>query len=144
MMRFRKANSDDIAAMSQIRLSVSENVLSDPSLVTLQMYEDYLEKFGSGWVCEKSNQIIGFSYADRENSSIWALFVKPEFEGIGAGKELIKLASQWLFEQGAEKITLSTDANTRGDKFYKLQGWTREGLKDECEVFYSLRRNSIR
>lgn len=40
---FWRARQADIAAMSRIRLSVSENVLSDPARVTLQMYEDYLE-----------------------------------------------------------------------------------------------------
>jgi hypothetical protein len=32
--------------MSQIRLSVTENVLSDPDRITNEMYEDFLEKAG--------------------------------------------------------------------------------------------------
>lgn len=137
-MKFRKATQSDIDVMSRIRLSVKENVLSDPSLVTRKDYENFLEKDGCGWVCEFDNQVIGFSYADKVNSSIWALFVDPKFQGLGAGKGLIELASQWLFELGAKKITLSTDANTKADRFYQALGWTRGNMKDESEVTFSL------
>ncbi len=128
--------------MSEIRISVTENALSDPTLITRKMYEDYLDKLGRGWVCELDDKVIGFSYAEKANHSIWALFVKPEFEGIGTGKGLIQLATQWLFEIGAQKITLDTEANTRADDFYKTQGWTRGEMKDKYEVSYSLLRSS--
>jgi hypothetical protein len=78
---FRQANRSDIPAMSRIRLSVAENVLSDPSRVTAQMYEDFLEKSGRGWVAEDKGEIVAFCYADKENASIWALFVCPGHEG---------------------------------------------------------------
>lgn len=45
---FRPATVADIPAMSRIRLAVTENVLSDPSRVTEQMYRDYLEPLGRG------------------------------------------------------------------------------------------------
>lgn len=120
-----RACSADIPAMSAIRLSVTENVLSDPARVTLQMYEDYLDKTGRGWVAEINGEIAGFSYADRREASIWALFVSPPHEGQGLGKALLALAVAWLFELGHKRITLSTTPETRADRFYASLGWTR-------------------
>ena len=48
----------------------------------------------------------------------------------------------WLFEIGFEQVRLGTAANTRADRFYALQGWTREDMKDEIEVWFSLRRTA--
>lgn len=137
--QFRRARRADIPAMSAIRLSVRENVLSDPSRVTLQMYEDYLERDGHGWVAEIDGEVAAFCYADRSRASIWALFVSPRHEGRGLGQGLLALAVSWLFELGHRRITLSTTPGTRADRFYTKQGWTRmpEG---GAEVGYVLER----
>lgn len=131
--------SNDIPAMSQIRLSVAEDVLSDPARVTSQMYEDFLEHAGRGWVSENDRQIVAFCYADKVNASIWALFVRPGFEGQGLGKSLLKQAVDWLFEKGHESVHLTTGINTRADRFYSEQGWTRAPVSS-TEVRYSLTR----
>lgn len=124
-VRLRRACSADIPAMSAIRLSVVENVLSDPSRVTLQMYEDYLDRDGRGWVAAIDGEIAGFSYADRKDASIWALFVSPRHEGRGLGKALLELAVAWLSELGHSRVTLSTTPGTRADRFYAALGWSR-------------------
>ncbi|MBC3872068.1 GNAT family N-acetyltransferase [Undibacterium sp. LX15W] len=124
--------------MSKIRLSVRENVLSNPALVTQKMYEDYLELSGRGWVCELDGNIIGFSYAASADHSIWALFVDPNFEGLGAGKELLRLSSQWLFENGATSVKLGTSVNSRAERFYLAQGWIRGEMKTASEVSFRL------
>jgi GNAT superfamily N-acetyltransferase len=134
---FRQANREDIPAMSQIRLAVTENVLSDPARVTEQMYVDFLEKSGRGWVAEDASGIVGFCYADKLNASIWALFVRPGHEGRGLGKSLLRRAVTWLFEIGHERVTLSTTAGTRADRFYAQQGWLRTPVS-ATETAYSL------
>jgi GNAT superfamily N-acetyltransferase len=139
-LSFRRAVSADIPAMQVIRLAVKENVLNNPARVPAQMYEDYLAQLGRGWVCEEHGKIIGFSYAASADASIWALFVSPDAEGKGAGAPLLKLASDWLFSQGHQKVTLGTEANTRADRFYAKQGWTRGEMKDAVEVLYTLER----
>ncbi|MFS2135033.1 GNAT family N-acetyltransferase [Duganella sp. Dugasp56] len=141
LTNFRRANSHDIPAMSTIRLAVGENVLSDPSRITVQMYEDYLELLGRGWVAEVEGVVAGFCYANKTNASIWALFIAPEYEGRGLAKQLLNMAVEWLFEQGQEFVRLSTGAGTRADSFYALQGWTRERV-DGNEVFYLLASSS--
>lgn len=139
-LTFRTATNADIPAMSKIRLSVRENVLSNPAFVTQKMYEDYLELLGRGWVCELDGRIIGFSYAAILDHSIWALFVDPDFEGLGAGKKLLHLATHWLFETGATSINLGTSVNSRAERFYLAQGWIRGEMKNEREVSFSLER----
>lgn len=137
-MKYRQAVIEDIEQMSEIRLSVTENILSDPSKVTMTMYEDYLERLGRGWVCEIDNVIVGFVYAAKEDNSIWALFIKKRYEGTGIGKKLLQHAVSWLFNMGAQNIVLSTEANTKADLFYGYQGWTRGEIKNGTEVTYSL------
>ena len=142
-LAFRRATLADIRAMSRIRLAVRENALSDPERITGQMYRDYLDALGRGWVAELEGELIGFSYADRTDGSIWALFVDPLREGLGAGKRLLRLAADWLFEIGFDEVRLGTAANTRADRFYAAQGWTREDVKDGVEVRYRLRRGVL-
>jgi GNAT superfamily N-acetyltransferase len=128
--------------MSTIRLAVGENILADPSRITVQMYEDYLELLGRGWVAEVDGSVAGFCYANKTNASIWALFIAPEYEGRGLAKQLLNMAVEWLFEQGQEFVRLSTGAGTRADSFYALQGWTRERV-DGNEVFYLLASSRV-
>ncbi|MGJ9416407.1 GNAT family N-acetyltransferase [Massilia sp. CMS3.1] len=125
--------------MSRIRLSVTENVLSDPSRVTDQMYEDYLEAAGRGWVAEIDGEVAAFCYADKHDGSIWALFVNPGDEGQGMAKRLLGLAVNWIFELGHASARLDTTANTRADRFYRLQGWERRPVSD-TKVEYFLHR----
>ena len=141
-LQCRRATVDDLAAIMAIRLAVKENVLSDPRRVTREMCKDYLDKLGRGWVCEAAGEaegeIVGFSYADNTDGSIWALFVLPRHEGRGAGKALLRLAVDWLFEQGWDEIKLGTAAGTRADHFYAAQGWQRGDMKNRIEVMYRL------
>lgn len=142
LTKFRQATIDDIPAMSRIRLSVRENVLSDPARVTLQMYSDYLSVLGRGWVAESSGQVVGFCYADRDNSSIWALFICLEHEGQGLAKRLLNLAVDWLFELGKESVRLSTGVDTRADRFYAAQGWARGQVERDKNVLYTLHKGT--
>ena len=128
--------------MSRIRLSVRENVLSDPNRVTARMYEDYLALSGRGWVAEIDGEVVAFCYADKNDGSIWALFVAPDHEGQGLGKILLGMAVHWIFELGHSVVRLDTTANTRADRFYRTQGWERRPVSD-TKVEFILRRPDI-
>ena len=142
-MIFREAVKADIPAMSVIRLAVTENRLRDPSRITPQLYEDYLERLGKSWVCEVNGVIAGFACADKMEGSVWALFISPDHEGLGIGKRLLALMADYLFAQGHDRIVLSTSADTRADTFYASQGWERGKMKDDVEVNYSLAKPRI-
>lgn len=137
-MIFREAKVEDIPALSAIRLSVRENVLSDPRKVTPEMFADYLGVSGKGWLCEVEGEAVGFAVASLRDASIWALFVRPGYEGRGIGTRLLQLATGWLFDMGAPSISLSTDANTRADRLYESLGWERGEIKSDGEVCYRL------
>jgi GNAT superfamily N-acetyltransferase len=124
---FRQALAGDIPQMARIRLAVTENVLRDPARVTMQMYADFLEKDGRGWVAQIDGETVAFSYANRIDGSIWALFVDPHYEGQGQGlaTRLLALATDWLFSLGFAQVTLSTGLDTRAARFYTRQGWRR-------------------
>lgn len=141
-MIFREATIEDISALSEVRLSVQENVLSNPNRITREMYETYLCEAGKGWLCEVDGEVVGFSVASSKDASIWALFVKPTHEGRGIGRRLLHLATKWLFEMGVTSIVLSTGVGTRADRWYERQGWKRGETKLDGEVWYRLDKPS--
>ncbi|HEU4389313.1 MAG TPA: GNAT family N-acetyltransferase [Blastocatellia bacterium] len=125
--------------MTEVRVSVTENRISDPSRIPVVEWKRYLDDIGKGWVCESNGRIVGFVIACLRDASIWALFVKPDYEGRGIGKNLLGTAADWLRKNGASMVYLSTDPNTRADRFYQLQGWKRGEVRPDGEVCYSLR-----
>lgn len=146
LFSFRAASAADIADMSVVRLAVRENRLSDPARITPAMYADHLGPgpLGQSWVCERGGRIVGFSSAalprDGRDASIWALFVLPDEEGHGIGRQLLALATDWLFARGAARIVLGTAASTRADAFYARIGWQRGQMRDDVEVEFVLDR----
>ena len=140
MIHYREATVADIPSMAAIRLEVVENTLTEPGRVTRGMYHDYLTTAGKGWLCEVNRRTVGFSVASLNDMTIWALFVHPEFEGRGIGRELLSLATDWLFEQGAESISLTTDPGTRAERLYQVSGWQRGEHIANGEVRYRLSR----
>ena len=60
--------------ITEIRNTVKENVLLDPSRVTVADYK-WFEQNPGVWVWEEDGLILGFSAADTRNGSIWALFM---------------------------------------------------------------------
>lgn len=137
-MRFREAQLDDIAQIQVVRHLVKENTLSDPGLVHDEDVAYYIAQKGKGWVCEVDGKIVGFSIVDLKENSIWALFVDPEYEGRGIGKQLHKLMMDWYFSQTKTKVSLGTAPRTRAEEFYKRQGWTSVGNYSNGEVKFEM------
>lgn len=132
----RVAEHADIAAMAEIRLSVAENILSDPARVTLADYAAYLSGRGRSWVVEHDGRILAFGAADR-SGLIWALFVRPGFEGCGLGRLVLRECLAWLKQEGVGRAFLDTGAGTRAAGFYRAQGWRevrREGERIDFEL----------
>lgn len=143
-IRVREAVAADIPAMHAIRMDVRENTLSDPSWLTPEAYRAHLGDAGASnsWVCEHDGRILGFSVARQAQADIWALFVDPAHEGQGIGRRLIATATEWLFAQGVDSVSLSTTPDTRADAFYRANGWQRGELTDKGEVMFRLPRPS--
>ena len=139
-MRYREATINDIPQIQLVRNSVKENTLSDPSLVTDEICKEFLSERGKGWVCEADGKIVGFAIADLKEENIWALFLKPEYEGKGIGRNLHQLMLNWYFSTGKEKVWLGTTPNTRAAMFYRRMGWTEAGLHGTEEIKFEMSR----
>lgn len=125
----RKATERDIARIVEIRANVPENVLSDPSKVTLEDLHWFIANPGI-LVWEENGHACGFSAADTRNGFIWALFVEEQHNGRGIGRALLDAACTTLKLAGFERIWLTTDPATRAEKLYRLAGWRMIGNRD--------------
>lgn len=137
-MIFREAIINDIAPIQSVRNAVKENRLSDPALVPDKDVEEYIIQRGKGWVCLIDNIVVGFSIADLQDENIWALFVHPDHEHKGIGKQLHNTMLNWYFDQQKEKVWLSTAPGTRAEKFYRMQGWEEVGMHGKGEVKFEM------
>jgi GNAT superfamily N-acetyltransferase len=136
---FREAIVKDIPALHTLRMSVKENVLNNPLLVTEIDYVNFLTKSGKGWLCEVNNQVVGFAIIDTDQNNIWALFILPEFEGKGIGKRLHDMMLDWHFNQNQHKLWLGTAPNTRAEQFYTAAGWKAVGRRENGEIRFEMR-----
>ena len=137
-MIIREAKIDDIKQIQHVRNSVTENILSNPDVVTDEDCEEFITKRGKGWVCEIDEQIVGFAIADLKNNTIWALFLDPRFEKKGIGRELHRTMLDWYFEQKKEKVWLGTEFKTRAEYFYRKAGWTEVGTNGTNEIKFEM------
>ncbi|MCC9071867.1 GNAT family N-acetyltransferase [Flavobacterium sp. F-65] len=137
-MIIREAKVEDIKEIQIVRNSVTENTLSDPGLVTDEDCKDFIITRGKGWVCEVNNEVVGFSIVDMKDNNIWALFLKPEFEKKGIGKQLHDIMLGWYFEQTKINVWLGTSPNTRAELFYRKMGWTEIGKHGKNEIKFEM------
>ncbi|GHA77159.1 GNAT family N-acetyltransferase [Cognatilysobacter bugurensis] len=144
-LRVREAVEDDIAPMHAIRLAVRENVLSNPSWLTAEVYRGCLAAAGAActWVAELDGRVVGFSTARLDQRDIWALFVDPACEGRGIGRALLDAATAWLFARGVDTIELGTTPDTRADRFYRDAGWRRGEMSPRGDVIFRLSHPSM-
>jgi GNAT superfamily N-acetyltransferase len=139
MIEYRAAKLADIPALMEIRGAVAEN-----RLVHLRLESgDYVQALtleGHGFVAEADGQLVGFACGRPVHKDIWALFVRPAYEGRGIGSALLGLTVQWLFMQGLEEIVLTTAPGTRAERLYQRKGWEDVGPAGSAERRYRLRK----
>ena len=137
-MNIREAVIGDIKQIQRVRNLVTENTLSDPNLVTDKDCEEFIMVRGKGWVCVIDNQIVGFAIADLKDNNIWALFLQPEFENLGIGRQLHDVMLDWYFNQTKNNVWLGTSPNTRAETFYWKSGWTEIGTHGKGEIKFEM------
>lgn len=135
----RQATAADAAAMHRVRIAVRENKLVS-MVLTDRDYITAIEETGRGWVAEEDGEIVAFAVGNRDTGSVWALFVAPVHEGRGYGRRLHDVMVAWLFEQGHDRLWLTTKPGTRAERFYCAAGWRRAGEDPPGEVRFELRR----
>jgi GNAT superfamily N-acetyltransferase len=131
----RKATRADLPRISEIRAAVKENKLSDPTRVTVEMCEWFIDH-AAFWLWEDDGVVQGFSAADPRDGTIFALFVDPACEGRGIGQVLLPLACKTLRDAGHRVARLDTDAATRAEHFYRQNGWRDVGRKPDGQIIF--------
>ncbi len=111
-MHIRVAERQDIETLFDIRTSVVENYQSREEIaalgITPDSVADMLQTDCKAWIADLDGQAIGFSIANKDQSTISGMFVRPQFEGRGAGRHLMAVAEDWLRSQGVEEAWLLT------------------------------------
>ncbi|MBX7241186.1 MAG: GNAT family N-acetyltransferase [Bacteroidia bacterium] len=137
-MKIREAQTEDIRQIQIVRNAVKENTLSNPDLITDGQCQEFITIRGKGWVCEIDEEIVGFSIVDLQEKNIWALFLKPENEKKGIGRQLHDIMLNWYFLQTRDTVWLSTTPGTRAESFYRKAGWTQTDKFSNNEIYFEM------
>ena len=140
-LKIRPATEADVETLFDIRCSVTENFQSRAELESIGICtESVKEMIISGdyftVVVEKDQNPIGFAMARISEGYVFACFVRPDHEGQGAGKLLLKAVEDDLFRVGIKQAWLSTDSNQefRAYGFYRHLGWVDAGYQEDGEI----------
>lgn len=126
----RIAGEADIDSVFEIRTSVTENHLSLEQLaelgITTESVREAMRASPCLWVADVDGVTAGFTMADATAGSVFACFVRPQFQGRGVGSALMRRVEATLFERHTE-IWLTTDGSSRAAGFYRKLGWSAAG-----------------
>jgi GNAT superfamily N-acetyltransferase len=143
IMRVRIADIQDVETLFDIRTSVRENHQSREELagigVTPASVAEMLRTDSRAWIADVDGRPVAFSMANAAERTVFAMFVRPGYEGRGLGRALMAEAEAWLFAQGADEIWLTTgsDPAIRANGFYRHLGWQEDGTTQDGQIRYT-------
>lgn len=143
--QLRLATLADIEALFAIRTAVTDNALTREQLaelgITPESIAELLAAEPCAWVVEVGGEVVGFSLIDLANGEVFALFVRPDWQGQGFGARLLAAAETALFRRHA-LIWLVTDGRpaVRANAFYRSHGWHRVVSLEGTDVRYEKSR----
>ncbi len=141
-MRIRRATVEDVGTLFDIRTSVKENHQSLAELESIGVTPSTVAQMLSGdaaaWIAESDGTAAAFSMAKGEEQTVFAVFVRPGYEGRGLGRAVLTAAEDWLWHRGAEEIWLTTgvEPDIRAHGFYARCGWRRSNTLLRGDVKY--------
>lgn len=141
----RVATQDDVDTLFVIRTSVVQNHLSVEQMadlgITPQVLADSIRAAPCVWIAEVNDQPAAFAMVDLAEGEVFAMFVRPTFENLGLGRQLMAVAEAALFEHH-DRLFLITDGRDeiRANGFYQRLGWSVVGPVDGDDVRYEKNR----
>jgi ribosomal protein S18 acetylase RimI-like enzyme len=121
----RLATLKDLTPILEICESKRHDNLSDLSAVTGASALRLIEAQAL-WVWqEPTGLVVGFSGADIDNGSIWALAVAPDHDGKGIGRALLQVACEALRAAGRDAATINAPVDSA--RHYRAAGWSEVG-----------------
>ena len=136
-MQIRVAQLEDIETLFDIRTSVRENYQSRAEIahlgITPESVAQMLQTDCCAWLAEIDQQAVGFAIANQTEKTIFGIFVRPQFEDRGIGKQLMQAVESWFLSHEVTEIWLLTgdDPNLRAYGFYLHLGWVPIGQELE-------------
>ena len=97
-----------------------------------------IEHQGRGWVVEVEGEVIAFAIGLEATGNVWALFVDPEHERRGYGRQLHDTMLDWFRSRGVDRLWLTTEPGTRAQRFYERAGWRCSGPTAHGELRYEI------
>jgi GNAT superfamily N-acetyltransferase len=155
----RRATEDDGVRIAELAIRlVEQHIELDPFRFSHIATEDRMAVFYGGpansdhsavFVAESDGEIVGFTYVSYEEISyedlatnvgwIHDIYIDQADRRVGVGRELIKVAADYLKEKGATKLLLWTaEKNHLGREFFQhlgLKTTMREMMLDLTKDF---------
>lgn len=142
--QIRPATVDDVAAMFQVRLAVTENRMNRDALaavgVTPDSIAEAIRSAPCAWVATTEGEVAGFAMVDLDSACLFALFVRSDHEGRGMGSALCQVCEQALFAQH-EEAWLETAKTSRAARLYRHLGWGNESDIGDGDIRLTKRRD---
>lgn len=130
MIALRRATTDDLAALWQLRTRAVERGcaghytpevlaawLASPAPVSLQRHIEH----GGGLVALEDDAIVGYAVLDGFSGEVDAVFVDPGLHGRGIGRVLLAALEANARMAGLERLFLSASLNAL--PFYQANGF---------------------
>jgi GNAT superfamily N-acetyltransferase len=133
--QLRQAVVADLPGIWKVRYAVTENTLT-PGRLSDEDCRREIEDTGRGWVVEVDGVIQAFAIGNSQTGNVWALFVHPQAQGLGFGKQLHEAMLAWFLSQPVRRLWLTTGTGTKAQAFYERMGWQRVGESSADEVRY--------
>lgn len=135
-IEIKKLNSDDWQIYKELRLQMLteepqaySQTLEELSKRSDKEWKDKTETDNMSiivaWVDEKLAGMSGLFYEEKDVVSIWGVFVRKEFRGIGLGKRLMEeIEKEIKKDKGVKKIQISvTSSQITALELYKRLGF---------------------